>query len=221
MKPQPLIFIQNMDCIITGQRIFEKLNFSLEAGEKCTLAGASGSGKSTLLKMILGFVPAPPGTLFINGVEVTAKSCWHIRQEMAYVSQEPEIGTGPVRDFLARPFAFSANLCHHFDQEEGESLFETFLLPADTWNKDLSMLSGGEKQRVALVAALLLKRKLLLLDEVASALDTESKEAVRRYLAAQNDTAILSVSHDTEDFTLSSRVVWMEELTGENAHAHR
>ncbi|MGI6746316.1 MAG: ABC transporter ATP-binding protein [Acutalibacteraceae bacterium] len=76
----------------------------------------------------------------------------------------------------------------------------------------MEVLSGGEKQRVALTAALLLKRKLLLLDEVAAALDARSKEAVRAYLASLKNTAILSVSHDVGDFLLSSRLVWMEDL---------
>lgn len=221
MNPHPLLHIHNMDCIIDGQRVFEKLNLSLQSGEKYTLAGASGSGKSTLLKMILGFIPPPPDTLFIDGVALTAKSCWTIRKDLAYVAQEPEIGSGPVAELLALPFSFAANGEQRFDRKEAERLFDAFLLPVDTLEKDMAVLSGGEKQRVALVAALLLKRKLLLLDEAASALDTESKEAVRSYLAELEGTAILSVSHDTEDFTLSSRVVWMEELTGETAHASR
>lgn len=219
MEKTPILEIHDLDGIVGEQVLFKALSLSLAEGEKCTLTGASGSGKSTLLKIILGFLPATRKSLYISGSEMTAKSCWVLRRHLAYVAQEAELGSGRVIDILEVPFRFAANRSLTFDAKEALALFDAFLLPADTLHKSMAVLSGGEKQRVALTAALLLKRPLLLLDEVASALDGRSKEAVRSYLAALNHTAILSVSHDVEDFLLSPRVEWMEELGEVKHHA--
>jgi len=94
---------------------------------------------------------------------------------------------------------------------------QRFLLPQSLQSKEVRTLSGGEKQRVALIAALLLKRPLLLLDEAASALDANSKHQVREYLREQSELTILSVSHDTRDFTLSNSVFNIEALKKEEA----
>ncbi|HNZ49003.1 MAG TPA: ATP-binding cassette domain-containing protein [Candidatus Hydrogenedentes bacterium] len=212
MDSSPILEIRDLDGMAGNICLFRKLHLTLDPGEKCTLSGASGSGKSTLLKMIMGFLPVPADTIFITGEELTAKSCWRLRKCVACVSQEPEIGKGKVCDILAAPFQYRSNRSLSFELKEAQQLFECFLLPADTLQKDMEVLSGGEKQRVALTAALLLKRKLLLLDEVAAALDARSKEAVRAYLASLKNTAILSVSHDVGDFLLSSRLEWMEDL---------
>ncbi|MCK5863361.1 MAG: energy-coupling factor ABC transporter ATP-binding protein, partial [Candidatus Hydrogenedentes bacterium] len=72
--------------------------------------------------------------------------------------------------------------------------------------------SGGEKQRIALIAALLLHRPLLLLDEAASALDNTTKQGVREYLRNRKDLTILSVSHDIRDFSLSDSVIDITQL---------
>ena len=85
--------------------------------------------------------------------------------------------------------------------------FEALLLPYALIDASIDNLSGGEKQRIALIIALILKRPLLLLDEVASALDLAAKQAVRDYLRDSKNHTILSVSHDTRDFSLSSTLV--------------
>ena len=160
-----------------------------------------------MLRCIMGFTPVTKGIIRILDRELTASSIWQLRGKMAYVAQEPELGAGTVRAALMRPFGYRINADLSYDEEEALRLFSMFRLPGSLLDKDIPLLSGDEKQRAALVAALLLQRPILLLDEAASALDGVSKEAVRNYLCERTDLTILSVSHDIRDFSLSETVV--------------
>ena len=202
-----VIELDRLSVHFQGTLLFNAFSLSASLGEKITITGPSGSGKLTLLRCIMGFTPASAGTIRILNEEITAASIWRLRGKMAYVAQEPELGEGVVRDALIRPFGYRINRALSYDEHESLRLFDCFLLPPSLIDKDITTLSGGEKQRVALVAALLLQRPVLLLDEVASALDSASKQAVRDYLCVHNDLTILSVSHDTREFALSDTIV--------------
>lgn len=212
MTAYPALHIDNLSVRAGGATLFSGLSLSVETGARVTLAGPSGSGKSTLMRCILGFSPWTSGAIYIQNQALTAQSVWRLRLSMAYVGQEPDLGDGLVRDALTLPLCYRANRHLHFERDEAYSLFERLLLPAAMMNKPLSGLSGGEKQRVALVSALLLKRRLLLLDEAASALDGVAKQAVRDCLCSRPGITVLSVSHDTRDFALSGPVLRLDEL---------
>ncbi len=107
------------------------------------------------------------------------------------------MGGDTVREALQLPFRFKA----HRDRQPSESqLIETLdalHLPADILNQPCNRVSGGEKQRIALARAMLLGKRLYLLDEVTSALDGQSKQAVFEMLADPGLT-VLSVAHDAD-----------------------
>lgn len=213
MTQAPLLRLADLQVEQGGVSLFDRLFLTLNPGEKATLKGPSGSGKSTLLRCIVGFVPFR-GTVEIKGQPLDAHSVWKLRRMMAYVAQEPDLGDGTVQEALVRPFSYCANHALHFEQPAADLLFERFMLPPGLRDKRMSEISGGEKQRVALVGALLLERPLLLLDEAASALDSDAKKAVKDYLCDRADLTVLSVSHDVRDFVLSDRVLDMRELAG-------
>ncbi|HDP35978.1 MAG TPA: ATP-binding cassette domain-containing protein [Candidatus Hydrogenedentes bacterium] len=198
-----------------GVHLFSDLTLAVAHGEKTTLTGPSGSGKSTLLRCIMGFAPCAGGNVFVNGENVTHQNIWQVRGQLAYVAQEPELGEGMTRDALTRPFSYRINRRLAYDEQAALRLFAAFLLPVALLEKPAGALSGGEKQRVALIAALLLQRPILLLDEAASALDNASKQAVRDYLCARDDLTILSVSHDIREFALSGAIANMTEIQQE------
>ncbi len=208
-----VIRIHNVSVCFANIPVFESIHLSIANKEKITIAGPSGSGKSTLVRCIMGFVPIATGSVFINNVELTPRSVWRLRAQMAFVAQEPELGDGTVREALTRPFSYHANRHIQYSETEALRLFEHILLPCDLMDKETSALSGGEKQRVALVGALLLQRPILLLDEAASALDETSKTAVRDFLTDRTDLTILSVSHDTRGFAFSGPVTDITRMT--------
>jgi ABC-type iron transport system FetAB ATPase subunit len=195
---QIAIDIDRLSVQVGGQTILSDLSLRLARGRKATLVGPSGSGKSTLLLALLGFVAPTEGTIRIFGEELTASSVWRLRTRMAYVSQEPELGEGTVRQILNHPFTFKNNRHLKDNMERAPELMEKLYLPGHLLDKDITSLSGGEKQRVALISALLLEREILLLDEASSALDQGAKQAVIDLLSSRENLTLLSVTHDRE-----------------------
>lgn len=179
----------------SGQ-IFDRLNVKIRSGQNVCLQGRSGSGKSTLLKALMGFVVPTGGRIVIDGDELTGKSVWAVRQKIAYVAQEPDLGPGRVLDRMRQPFLYHANAQRPFDETRMRDYCRRLYLDEQILSRDLGDLSGGEKQRIAVIIALLLDRPILLLDEPISAQDTESKAALTHLLKAAADKTILFVSHD-------------------------
>jgi len=81
-------------------------------GEHLVLTGKSGVGKSTILQAILGFVIPTEGCITVNETELNSKTVWQVRQKIAYVPQEPELGEGSVKDVVYFPFSLKANQEH-------------------------------------------------------------------------------------------------------------
>jgi ABC-type bacteriocin/lantibiotic exporter with double-glycine peptidase domain len=189
------------------QILFQDFSLSVPTGQKVQISGQSGRGKSSLLKSILGFIQPAAGQIRIDGQILDGKSVWAIRKRIGYVAQEPQFAPGAVKDLLREPFQYAANHGVQYDQAMQDQLFERFYLSKGLLDKQATELSGGEKQRVALVGALLLKRPIYLLDEAASALDADSKQAVIDYLRERTDITMVVVSHDTALGGLADKAV--------------
>ncbi|MDI6447423.1 ABC transporter ATP-binding protein [Anaerobaca lacustris] len=202
--------IKDVTVRLNGQTILQDFSLGLEAGQKALLTGPSGCGKSTVLRCLLGFVVPQAGSVHIAGQALTAESVWTLRRRIAYVGQEPDLGAGIVRDILERPFHYRANTALRGNLARFSELFDAFGLARSLLDKDAGDLSGGEKQRVALVSALLLDRNIFLLDEVTSALDPASKRKVIECFRSHTDTTMLFVAHDAESFPFADSVIEMQ-----------
>ncbi len=192
----PILEIQSLGLQIGSRLLFQHLTFSLSRGEKIALTGKSGSGKSSLLQCILGFHNPVSGRIFIQGQELNFRSAWSLRKLIGYVPQEPDLGEETARDFIQKPFAYRANQDLVWDEDRLQVLCQTFHLDPGLLIQSSKKLSGGEKQRIALISALLLERQLYLLDEITSALDQDSRAAVVGYLAGQKSLSAVIVAHD-------------------------
>ena len=187
--------------------LFSHLTLALDPGEKVALTAPSGYGKSTLMRCLLGFVPIYQGRIRIFGTELTPRSAWQLRSRMAYVDQEPDLGDDSVDAFLARPFSYKKNQHLHFDSARVTALMSQLHLPHSLRNKKTNALSGGEKQRVALIGALLLKRDILLVDEPTSALDQETAIAVVDLLNTMRNLTLVAIAHDQSLTTAVDRTI--------------
>ncbi|HDZ23874.1 MAG TPA: ABC transporter ATP-binding protein [Desulfobacteraceae bacterium] len=207
----PAIEMNNILVRFQGKVVLNHFSMKLSAGEKVVVTGDSGLGKSTLLRCLLGFVIPNEGEIFVEGQRLTPESVWTLRTLLAYVPQEPELGQGVLEDWFKAPFSFRANagLKKNFDRLP--QLMERFSLSPELLQKEVSTLSGGEKQRAALITALLLQRKIFLLDEPTSALDSRNGKRVLEFLFGIPDASILAVSHDHAFLGLADRVI---ELSG-------
>jgi len=203
-----MIRFENVGVSFGGKRLFRGFDLAVGAGERIALTGASGSGKSTVLGCLLGFVIPDEGTIDIAGMRLSPSTVWTIRQQMAYVPQEADLGGGTVDAFLQRPFQYAANRSMRDDRlAQVPAFFEAMGLKPELQTSTVASLSGGEKQRIALVAALLLDRPILVMDEVTSALDRQSAERVSALLSRQSGMTMLGVVHEGKRMPFASREV--------------
>jgi len=192
-----LIHYDQVSVLSQEKVILSEFSFSLLPGEKAALSGKSGSGKSSVLKALLGLLPISKGMIYFDGQALTPVVAQTIRSCTAYIGQEPILGADTVREVLLLPFQFKAHREHRPTDAALVEVLDRLQLPAAILEQDSNRISGGEKQRIALARGLLLGKRVYLLDEVTSALDAQSKQAVFEVFSDPSLT-ILSVAHDPE-----------------------
>ena len=120
------------------------------------------------------------------------------------------LGADRVLDALMLPFTYRANKHTPPPRERINEVLEQLHLDTDILDKDTNVISGGEKQRIAVARALLLEKTVFIADEITAGLDAQSKEAVLR-LFRDTECTIVSVSHDPAWFTLCSRFYCLDK----------
>lgn len=209
MSDVPAIELDRVTVRYGGQVVLDAFSLACRTGERVVLRGPSGSGKTTVLRCLLGFARADCGEVRVEGRPLGPQTVWPLRRRMAYVAQEPDLGEGTVRETIERPFSYKANEHLGGNLDRVGELLRAFRLGDGVMDQEVTTLSGGEKQRVGLVTALLLARPILLLDEPSSALDGDSARAVVDYLATRDDLTLLAVSHDATWSDLAHRTLQM------------
>ena len=190
--------------------VFSDISFSLDKGEFVTLLGPSGCGKSTLLRCIAGLEQPDGGSISINGKSITSTPARHRGMAMVFQSYAlfPNM---TVWDNIA----FGLKMQKMEPAKIKERVSQVIEL-VELGGKERcypSSLSGGQKQRVALARSLVVRPKILLLDEPLSALDARIRKSLReqiRTIQKELSLTTLFVTHDQEEaLTLSDRILLM------------
>lgn len=186
--------------------MLEDVSLSVEAGAHLTITGPSGSGKSSLLKLLAALVFPSSGRIVYQGRDLEDLDPVAYRREVSYCFQQPLLFGQTVRDNMAFPFEIRQL---PFDQERVLSALARLNLGPEFLEKPIKELSGGEKQRVALVRNLLFEPKVLLLDEVSSGLDEQTKLLLRAFLKDlhQEGVTLIEVTHDQKEIEAAERLV--------------
>ena len=158
-----LLKLDGVDTFYGQIHILQRLSLEVGEGELVCLLGGNASGKSTTLKTILGLVPPRAGTIEFGGEEVTGRSTsYRIKRGMAIVPENRRLfGPMTVRENLE----MGAYLQGRARKEDFERVYELFPLLYERRNQHAGTLSGGEQQMVAMGRALMMRPKLLLMDE--------------------------------------------------------
>ena len=181
----------------SDQFVLEDFSFDIQEGEKIIVSGRSGIGKTTLFRLLLGFEQPDSGKIYFENELLTEITVWNLRRRVAYVSQDLNIGRGNLQTFFNETLSLKANVEQKSNSlGELEELLNAFELPDTLLQKNIEELSGGEKQRVAIINALLLKRNIFFLDEITSALYKSLKSKVLDYFLLNPTFTVLSISHD-------------------------
>lgn len=207
--------LDNLGLVSPEKIILEEISLSIEKGEHLTITGPSGSGKSSLLKVLAGLVSPSSGRLFYQGQDLEDLDPVSYRREVSYCFQQPVLFGQTVRDNMAFPFEIRQIL---FDQKKVLAALARLDLGPEFLEKPIKELSGGEKQRVALVRNLLFEPKVLLLDEVSSGLDEKTKTLLRTFLNDLNQAGVtlIEVTHDQREIEEAEHLVTIVE--GRLAH---
>ena len=184
-----------------GEPVLEQVSAVVEPGQTLALVGPTGSGKSTLVNLLPRLFDPPPGTVFVDGVDVRRLPLAELRGAIGYVPQEPllfsdtvaeNVAFGARGDDTAAPSVESAVAlaCLDTDVNGFPDGLET------TVGERGLMLSGGQQQRVALARALLTDPRILILDDALSAVDAGTEEAILAQLrGVMRQRTSIVVSH--------------------------
>ncbi|MCU5775295.1 iron ABC transporter ATP-binding protein FetA [Erwiniaceae bacterium BAC15a-03b] len=203
----PLLDVQDVSYAAEGRQLLAPVSLTLNAGEFVLLTGSSGSGKSTLLKIMASLLSPSAGDIWFKGEPITALKAESYRQQVSYCFQTPALFGTTVYDNLAFPWQIRQKKA---DREGLKHWLNRVNLPAESLDKKIGQLSGGEKQRVALLRNLQFLPQVLLLDEITSALDEENKQLTHQLIAAlvkEEGTAVVWISHDSAEISQAQRVV--------------
>ncbi len=190
------------------------LDMTIRRGEFLAITGASGAGKTTLIDLLAGLYWPTSGRIVIGArlLDSTTLAAW--RKGLAYVPQDPFLFNDSIRRNLswANPHADETQMWQALELAGAEKLVRRMDNGLETLVGERGVLiSGGERQRIALARALLRSPRLLILDEATSALDSENERTVLvRLRAMKCRPTIVMVAHRTENLSLCDRIIRFE-----------
>jgi ATP-binding cassette subfamily B multidrug efflux pump len=207
-----------------GTTVLNHVSATIPAGQTAALVGVTGSGKSTLISLLSRLHDPPPGTVFIDGVDVRDLPLGVLRSVIGFVPQEPFLFSDTLADNIA--FGLDARLALRQAQDErapeharGEPVepraarFDRIVAAAEVARLDKDVvdfpkgydtmvgergitLSGGQKQRTAIARAVLIDPRILILDDALSAVDTYTEEEIlSRLRGVMRERTSIIVSH--------------------------
>ena len=207
-------------------KVLDQLNLEVKDGEKLALIGRSGSGKTTILRILMTLETIDSGFVSVNNeylwhekindkvVPATDKHLQKMRDQIGMVFQQFNLFPHLTAiENVKQPQILVKKKNESEAKEKAEDLFNMIGL-SDKIDHYPHQLSGGQQQRVAIARALAMDPKIMLFDEVTSALDPELVDevlAVLRKLAADSDTTMLTVTHEmnfAQDF--ADRVLFFD-----------
>ena len=213
---EPIIRFDQVNKWFGNFHVLKEINLEVRRGERIVICGPSGSGKSTLIRCINRLEEHQEGNIVVDGIELTddLKNIDAIRSEVGMVFQSfnlfPHL---TVIDNLI----IGQHLVRKLPKSEASEIAMTYLKRvqiADQAQKFPGQLSGGQQQRVAIARSLCMKPKIMLFDEVTSALDPEMVKEVLDVMIdlAQEGMTMLVVTHEMGFAReVANRVMFMDE----------
>ena len=193
-----MLSVEGLTINLRGAQLITAFSASLGPGECIGLEGVSGCGKTTLLRGIAGLVDSQSGNVTLDGMTPEQLGWPAFRRKVVYSAQDPVMYAGSVEANLCAAFRFQTAKTT-YSAERALSHLKTLGLGAEVLYQRAESLSVGQRQRVALVRALLLTPRVLLMDEPTSALDRVATTGVEKLIQSflQCGGAAFVVSHDT------------------------
>jgi ATP-binding cassette subfamily C protein len=192
-----------------GERGIHDFNLVISPGEFLGIKGPSGSGKTTLADLLVGLLTPQRGRVAVGGLTLEGGALTAWRNGLSYVSQDPFLFHDTVRRNLGWPRASDEDMWFALDLMGAAAIVRRMEggLDAIVGERGI-MISGGERQRIALARALLRRPRLLVLDEATSAIDSGGERAVFENLRRLEDRpTIVVIAQRVENLDRCDRVI--------------
>ncbi len=205
--------LQDFGLKVGERTLLSGVNLRFRAPGLTVVFGRSGTGKTTLLKA-MGLLHPSHGGVRLTGGDLEPLKPEAFRCQVQYVHQEPRLFSGTVGDNLRLPLALKQHRHLAVTDAQLADHLERLGLTGSLLEQTADKLSGGEKQRVALVRSLILQPRFLLLDEPTSAMDLASEEKALLYLQELSaQLGIVAVSHSVAVIEAAQRVLLLANGT--------
>jgi len=206
------------------KKVFRGLDFQLNHGDFVSVIGSNGAGKSTLLNIIMGNTSPDSGKLYIENKEFTNLASYKRNTFISKVYQNPTLGTAPsmtifenlsMADNKGKRFNFTLGLNKKKKESYKNTLTELGLGLEKQLDTEVGLLSGGQRQCLALIMATLNKPKILLLDEHTAALDPQTSKLIMektKKIIESNNIPTLMITHNLNDaIKYGNRLIMLHE----------
>ncbi|WP_404988702.1 ABC transporter ATP-binding protein [Clostridium culturomicium] len=192
-----ILSIKNLTYEADNTQILNGITLDIEKGDCISIVGQSGSGKSTFLKICSDLISITSGELYYDGKNYKEYNPLELRRKISYCVQLPHLFGDKVCENLEFPFKIRKK---QMDKARVIALLKRFNLDESFLDKQVKSLSGGEKQRIALIRNFIFEPDIILLDEATAALDKENAKVIEEYVKELNHKGItvLWITHSKE-----------------------
>jgi len=199
----------------TGIEALKNVSFKATPGQSIGILGNTGCGKSTLANLVVRLFDAGSGQILIDGKPIQSWNPRSLRKQMSYVQQDVFLFSDTIRNniLFGNPELGDAEMRHASLQSDLLENVEGFEKKFETMIGERGItLSGGQKQRVSIARALVLKPRVLILDDCLSAVDTRTENTILSHLKQEmKDKTTLIISHRISSVNLADTILVMDE----------
>lgn len=196
------------------ENVVSNLSFEIKINQTTALSGPSGGGKTTTVDLLIGLLRPHKGTIRFDDTELNEEYLSSWRKQVAYVTQEVHLFHKTVRENLnwVKSDISDKDIWSALEYASAKDFVEKLPKGLDTVVGDKGVnISGGERQRLALARALLLKPMLLVLDEATSALDQENERKIKNVLAKlKGSLTIVVIAHSQSTTDGADNVIYLD-----------
>ncbi|WP_434778203.1 iron efflux ABC transporter ATP-binding subunit FetA [Neisseria sp. Ec49-e6-T10] len=203
--------LRNITFKANDQLILDQISVTLAKNEFKVITGPSGCGKSTLLKIASSLLAPTSGDILFKGQNIQILDPQAYRKAVSYCFQTPMLFGETVMDNLSFPYQIRKQ---QVDQDKILHELTQFNLDEGVLTQKIDELSGGEKQRIALLRNLQFLPEVLLLDEITSALDETNKKIIHDVifkLVDEKELCVMWVTHDANEIKHSNNVLHLNK----------
>lgn len=206
------------------RKVLQGFSLELRPGQLTALVGPSGGGKSTCVSLLERFYQPQQGEILLDGLPLQSYQHHYLHRKVALVGQEPVLFSGSVKDNIAYGLADCS--LERVQEAARRANAHSFISQLEKgYDTDVGerggQLSGGEKQRIAIARALIREPQVLILDEVTSALDTESEHMVQEALASCPSQTLLVIAHRLKTIERADQIILIDQGTVQEQGTHQ